>query len=116
MGAASIVVPVYLAELAPLEIRGMITGRNELAIVSGQLAAFVINAIIGIVLGDEEGAWRVMFFICAIPAAALFIGMLRMPESRAGSSSTVTTSVRSRSSRPSATRAVPRSNSRRSAA
>ncbi|ROP72847.1 sugar porter family MFS transporter [Curtobacterium sp. PhB115] len=81
VGAASIVVPVYLAELAPLEIRGMITGRNELAIVSGQLAAFVINAIIGIVLGDEGGVWRVMFFICAIPAAALFIGMLRMPES-----------------------------------
>jgi len=81
VGAASIVVPVYLAELAPLEIRGMITGRNELAIVSGQLAAFVINAVIGIVLGDEGGVWRVMFFICAIPAAALFIGMLRMPES-----------------------------------
>lgn len=81
VGAASIVVPVYLAELAPLEIRGMITGRNELAIVSGQLAAFVINAIIGLVLGDEGGVWRVMFFICAIPAACLFFGMLRMPES-----------------------------------
>ncbi|GAA3339264.1 sugar porter family MFS transporter [Curtobacterium pusillum] len=81
VGAASIVVPVYLAELAPLEIRGMITGRNELAIVSGQLAAFVINAIIGIVLGGDGGVWRVMFFVCCIPAAGLFFGMLRMPES-----------------------------------
>lgn len=81
VGAASIVVPVYLAELAPLEIRGMITGRNELAIVSGQLAAFVINAIIGILLGGDSGVWRVMFFICCIPAAGLFFGMLRMPES-----------------------------------
>ena len=40
-------VPVYLAELSPYEIRGSITGRNELAIVTGQLAAFVVNAIIG---------------------------------------------------------------------
>jgi MFS family permease len=47
VGGASTVVPVYLAELAPYEIRGSITGRNELAIVTGQLAAFVVNAIIG---------------------------------------------------------------------
>jgi len=33
VGGASTVVPVYLAELAPFEIRGSITGRNELAIV-----------------------------------------------------------------------------------
>ncbi|MBK0296347.1 MFS transporter, partial [Bacillus sp. S34] len=43
--------------------------------------AFVVNAIIGLLLGDEGGVWRVMFFICAIPAACLFFGMLRMPES-----------------------------------
>ncbi len=55
VGGASTVVPVYLAELAPYEIRGSITGRNELAIVTGQLAAFVINAIIGTVFGHIEG-------------------------------------------------------------
>jgi sugar porter (SP) family MFS transporter len=81
VGGASTVVPVYLAELAPLEIRGSITGRNELAIVSGQLAAFVMNAIIGNVWGHVDGIWRVMFSLCAIPAICLFIGMLRMPES-----------------------------------
>lgn len=47
VGGASTVVPVYLAELAPIEIRGSLAGRNELMIVVGQLAAFVINAIIG---------------------------------------------------------------------
>lgn len=81
VGGASTVVPVYLAELAPYEIRGSITGRNELAIVSGQLAAFVMNAIIGTVFGNLDGVWRIMFSICALPALALFIGMLRMPES-----------------------------------
>src|SRR6478735_5259244 len=70
VGGASTVVPVYLAELAPYEIRGSITGRNELAIVTGQLAAFVVNAIIGTVFGHVEGVWRFMFAVCALPAIA----------------------------------------------
>lgn len=81
VGGASTVVPVYLAELAPHEIRGSLSGRNELAIVSGQLAAFVVNAILGAQLGHLEGVWRIMFAVCALPAVALFVGMLRMPES-----------------------------------
>lgn len=82
VGGASTVVPVYLAELAPYEIRGSITGRNELAIVAGQLAAFVMNAILGAWLGGSmDGVWRIMCSICALPALVLFFGMLRMPES-----------------------------------
>ncbi|MFT4220075.1 MAG: sugar porter family MFS transporter [Microbacterium sp.] len=82
VGGASAVVPVYLAELAPFEIRGSLSGRNEFMIVVGQLAAFVVNAIIAAVMGlDTPGLWRVMFSICAIPAIFLFFGMLRMPES-----------------------------------
>jgi major inositol transporter-like SP family MFS transporter len=81
VGGASTVVPVFLAELAPYEIRGSIAGRNEVAIVIGQLAAFVINAVIGNVFSEATGVWRVMFAICALPAVALFFGMLRMPES-----------------------------------
>ena len=50
--ALSTVVPVYLAELAPYEIRGSLAGRNELMIVIGQLAAFVVNAVIGNVWGE----------------------------------------------------------------
>ncbi len=81
VGGASTVVPVYLAELAPYEIRGSITGRNEMAIVLGQFLAFCINAILNATLGDVHGLWRVMFAVCALPAIALFVGMLRMPES-----------------------------------
>lgn len=81
VGGASTVVPVFLAELAPFEIRGSLAGRNELAIVIGQLAAFVVNAVIGNVFGSVGGVWRIMFAICALPAIALFFGMLRMPES-----------------------------------
>jgi len=81
VGGASTVVPVFLAELAPFEIRGSITGRNELAIVVGQFAAFVVNYILLATLGHVAGLWRIMFGVCALPAVALFIGMLRVPES-----------------------------------
>lgn len=81
VGGASTVVPVYLAELAPFEIRGSLAGRNELMIVVGQLAAFIINAVIGNVFGHHDGVWRYMLAIAAVPAIALFFGMLRVPES-----------------------------------
>lgn len=81
VGGASTVVPVFLAELAPFEIRGSLSGRNEVAIVIGQLSAFIVNAILGNTLGHLDGVWRIMFAVCAIPAIFLFFGMLRMPES-----------------------------------
>ncbi len=82
VGAASVVVPVFLAELAPYEIRGSLAGRNEFMIVLGQLLAIVMNAIIGNVWGEQfPGIWRVMFPLAAIPAVLLLIGMVRMPES-----------------------------------
>jgi major inositol transporter-like SP family MFS transporter len=81
VGGASTVVPVFLAELAPYEIRGSLAGRNELMIVIGQLAAFVVNAVIGSVWGEHEGVWRYMLAVAAVPAIALFVGMLRVPES-----------------------------------
>ncbi|TWX35562.1 sugar porter family MFS transporter [Frigoribacterium sp. ACAM 257] len=81
VGGASVTVPVFLAELAPTEQRGGLVSRNELAIVSGQLAAFTINAVIGSVWGQHDEVWRVMLSVAALPAVALFVGMLRVPES-----------------------------------
>lgn len=82
VGAASVVVPVYLAELAPFEIRGSLAGRNEFMIVFGQLLAIVMNAIIGSIWGEAfPWVWRIMFALAAIPALALLIGLSRLPES-----------------------------------
>ena len=81
VGGASVTVPVYLSELAPTERRGSLAGRGELAIVIGQLLAFAINAVIGTVWGEHPGVWRYMLAVAAIPAVALFVGMMRMPES-----------------------------------
>ncbi|MEU6548718.1 sugar porter family MFS transporter [Streptomyces sp. NPDC046915] len=80
VGGASVAVPVYLSELAPTERRGRLGGRNELAIVVGQMLAFVFNAVIAGIWGDHDGIWRYMLAVCALPAVALFVGMLRMPE------------------------------------
>ncbi|MDR1188508.1 MAG: sugar porter family MFS transporter [Bifidobacteriaceae bacterium] len=92
VGGASTTVPVYLAEISPVERRGSLVTRNELAIVSGQFAAFVINAIIYSVWGNKimvggtevyahPDIWRWMFLVTVAPAFVLFFGMLRMPES-----------------------------------
>ena len=81
VGAASATVPVYLSEIAPYERRGSMVTRNEVMIVSGQFAAFIINAIIFQVWGEHEGVWRSMLAVAVLPAIALFVGMLRMPES-----------------------------------
>ncbi|WP_374149043.1 sugar porter family MFS transporter [Priestia megaterium] len=81
VGGASVTVPTYLAEMSPAESRGKMVTQNELMIVTGQLLAFTFNAIIGNMLGENPHVWRYMLPIAAIPAAFLFFGMLRVPES-----------------------------------
>lgn len=73
--------PTFISEVAPTEMRGKLTGLNEVAIVIGQLAAFAINAIIGIIWGHLPDVWRYMLLVQAIPAICLFVGMWRAPES-----------------------------------
>lgn len=81
VGGASVTVPTFLAEMSPAERRGRMVTQNELMIVTGQLLAFTINAIIGNVFGDATHVWRYMLVIATIPAVFLFFGMLRVPES-----------------------------------
>lgn len=81
VGGASVTAPTFISEVAPTEMRGKLTGLNEVAIVIGQLAAFAINAIIGIIWGHLPDVWRYMLLVQAIPAICLFVGMWRAPES-----------------------------------
>ncbi|ABG95689.1 MULTISPECIES: sugar porter family MFS transporter [Rhodococcus] len=81
VGGASATVPVYLSEISPTERRGSVVSRNEVMIVVGQFAAFVINAVIFNIWGEHENVWRFMLLVAVIPAIFLFAGMLRMPES-----------------------------------
>jgi major inositol transporter-like SP family MFS transporter len=81
VGGASVTVPTYLAEMSPSESRGRMVTQNELMIVTGQLLAFVCNAILGNTMSDNPHVWRYMLVISALPAIFLFLGMLKMPES-----------------------------------
>ncbi|HZO79541.1 MAG TPA: sugar porter family MFS transporter [Solirubrobacteraceae bacterium] len=75
VGSAALVVPLYLAEIAPAKIRGAITSLNQLMIVGGILAAYVVNAILA-----SSGNWRLMLGLAAVPSLVLLVGMLFMPE------------------------------------
>jgi sugar porter (SP) family MFS transporter len=75
VGCAALVVPLYLSEVAPTEIRGAISSLNQLMIVGGILTAYIVNAI----LASSE-AWRVMLGLAAVPSLVLLVGMIWMPE------------------------------------
>ncbi|WP_047154190.1 sugar porter family MFS transporter [Aneurinibacillus tyrosinisolvens] len=81
VGGASVTVPAYLAEMSSADRRGRMVTQNELMIVTGQLFAFVINAILGSTMSHNENIWRYMLAIAALPAIFLFFGMLKVPES-----------------------------------
>jgi SP family sugar:H+ symporter-like MFS transporter len=75
VGAAALIVPLYLSEIAPTEIRGAISSLNQLMITVGILLAFIVNALLA-----DSGAWRWMLGLAVIPSVILFIGMYFMPE------------------------------------
>lgn len=81
VGATSVIVPTFLAEMAPTNIRGRIVAQNEVMITGGQLLAFTFNAILGTTFGHIPSIWRYMIFLATIPAVILWIGMIAVPES-----------------------------------
>ncbi|MCH4172036.1 MAG: sugar porter family MFS transporter [Lactobacillus sp.] len=81
VGGASVTVPTFLAEIAPPALRGSLVVQNDVMIVSGQLLAFIFNAILGTTLGAVAGIWRWMIVLATIPAIILWIGMNFVPES-----------------------------------
>jgi major inositol transporter-like SP family MFS transporter len=80
VGAAAAVVPLYLAEMAPVHMRGRMVTINELMIVTGQLLAFVMNAVLDQLIEDPH-VWRWMLAVAAVPAVALLVGLFFLPDS-----------------------------------
>ncbi|NVN00357.1 sugar porter family MFS transporter [Arthrobacter sp. SDTb3-6] len=80
VGAAAVTCPLYLAEMAPTHLRGRMVTINELMIVTGQMLAFAINALLDALIHDNE-VWRIMLAVASVPAIALLAGMLALPES-----------------------------------
>lgn len=77
VGAASMLSPLYIAEVSPASIRGRMVSINQLTIVSGILLAYFSNYM----LADLENNWRWMFTSGAIPAVLFFVCVFFVPES-----------------------------------
>jgi sugar porter (SP) family MFS transporter len=75
VGTASFVAPMYISELAPKRIRGGVTSFNQLMVVSGIMAAYIVNWA----LKDAPDNWRWMLGLGALPGLALAIGMYFQP-------------------------------------
>jgi SP family arabinose:H+ symporter-like MFS transporter len=78
VGIASILSPMYIAELAPAKHRGTLVSLNQLAIVIGILIAFFSNYLL---VDTGENNWRWMLLVMAAPALLLFISLFIVPES-----------------------------------
>jgi len=77
VGAASMLSPVYIAEVSPAAIRGRMVSINQLTIVSGILLAYFSNYV----LADVDNNWRWMFASGAIPSFLFFVCVFMVPES-----------------------------------
>ena len=77
IGMGSYTAPLYIAEIAPFELRGGLVTLNQLAITIGILFSYIINYA----FTNIDGSWRWMFGIGFIPALMLSIGMIFLPES-----------------------------------
>ena len=88
VGAASVLSPAYISEVAPANIRGRLTTVQQIMIITGLTAAFVVNYFLAKTAGVSTArfwggieAWRWMFLMQALPAAIFLIALFLIPES-----------------------------------
>ncbi|MDE3143838.1 MAG: D-xylose transporter XylE [Bacteroidota bacterium] len=83
VGIASMISPMYIAEIAPANIRGKLVSFNQFAIIFGMLVIYFVNYFIA-KQGNEEWliteGWRWMFFSGAIPAGIFLVLLFFVPE------------------------------------
>jgi SP family arabinose:H+ symporter-like MFS transporter len=76
IGLASVVSPMYIAEISPAPIRGRLVSLNQFAIVIGAMSSYGVSYLF-----SRSGNWRMMFACAAIPALGLMLGLLFIPQS-----------------------------------
>src|SRR5688572_15262073 len=87
VGAASVLSPLYISEVAPANIRGRLSTVQQVMIITGLTAAFVVNYFLaqsaGSWLGEVAGlaAWRWMYLAQAVPAVVFLVALFLIPES-----------------------------------
>ena len=78
IGVASMMAPLYIAEIAPAHIRGQLVSLNQMAIVSGILCSYLIGWLLS---GIGVSSWRWMFAIAGLPSLLFMVGIVFTPES-----------------------------------
>ena len=88
VGAASVMSPAYISEIAPSHLRGRLATIQQVAIIGGLFFSFLNNYILANVAGGSTAplwfgfeAWRCMFWMELIPAGIFLIALLFIPES-----------------------------------
>jgi sugar porter (SP) family MFS transporter len=78
VGMASMLSPMYIAEVSPASVRGRNVAINQLTIVIGILITNLVNYTLA---DNGENAWRWMFGLGAVPSVLFLLGVLWLPES-----------------------------------
>lgn len=78
VGMASILSPLYIAEISPASVRGRNVAINQLTIVFGILITNLVNYKLA---GYGDQSWRMMFGLGVIPSVLFLIGVVYLPES-----------------------------------
>lgn len=88
VGAASVLAPAYISEVAPARYRGALATVQQIAIISGLFVAFISNYLLAGVAGSSTAsfwlgfeAWRWMFWVEILPASIFLLALLFIPES-----------------------------------
>jgi len=84
IGAASLVSPLYIAEVSPARVRGRLVSVNQMAIMSGMVVVYFVNAWIagwGDAAWNVASGWRWMFAAGLLPALLFFGLLFTVPES-----------------------------------
>ncbi|MCB9962883.1 MAG: sugar porter family MFS transporter [Hyphomonas sp.] len=88
VGAASVMSPAYISEVAPSKYRGRLSSIQQVAIIAGLFCAALSNYAIAKATGSSlspwlfgVAAWRWMFWIELIPASIFLFALLFIPES-----------------------------------
>lgn len=88
VGAASVLSPAYISEVVPAHIRGRMTTVQQIMIITGLTAAFLVNYYLARTAGASTNlfwggyeAWRWMYWMQAVPAAIFLCALVFIPES-----------------------------------
>jgi len=88
VGAASVLSPAYISEIAPARLRGLLTSIQQVAIILGLFCSFLSNYFLAKFAGASTtalwldiSAWRWMFWVELLPACLFFVTLIFIPES-----------------------------------